>query len=92
MKKQDLIHFINEKKFPSLLHLPDSWTCVRSRINTQICDGYSIATNVYKCDDGFVGVTGVRCVYSYKSYDEVGVPCTAEEYEAIQTVEFIPKN
>ena len=92
MKKRDLIHFIMEKKFLGLLYLPDTWTCVKSRINTQICGGYAVATNVYECDDGFVGVTGVRWVYNHKTYNELGVPCTAEEYEAIQTVEYVPKN
>lgn len=54
---------------------------------------HSIATDVYACDDGYVGVRG-----AYKSHSEqqawydIDVKCTAKEYEAIQKITYQPKD
>lgn len=53
---------------------------------------YSIATDVYKCDDGFVGVRGAYQSFSeLQGWPDIDVPCFAEEYEAVQTITYQPK-
>lgn len=53
---------------------------------------YSIATDVYKCDDGFVGIRGAYQSFSeQQGWSDIDVTCFAEEYEAVQTITYKPK-
>lgn len=53
---------------------------------------YEVATDVYKCEDGFVGITGVSCLYSENiMYMDCDTPCTAEEYEEVVEVTYKKK-
>lgn len=54
---------------------------------------YSVATDVYVCDDGYVGVRGAYQSFSEQQmWSDIDVTCTAEEYEAIQTITYKPKD
>ena len=53
---------------------------------------FELATNVYECEDGFVGVNGISEVFSeMMSYSDCDCPCTAAEYEAVQSITYKPK-
>ena len=50
-------------------------------------------TKVYRCEDGFVGVTGVELLYSdLEEYiEDFDVLCKAEEYAPIICTKYVPK-
>lgn len=52
---------------------------------------YVVSTNVYKCDDGYVGITGPSVLNSESLVWSDCDPCFAEEYEAYNTISFRPK-
>lgn len=53
---------------------------------------YFVATNVYQCDDGYVGVRGVWKLRSENmDYSDCNILCHAEEYEKVQTVTYKQK-
>lgn len=71
-----------EEAFPELKR-------VASDLNIDRHRWFEISTNVYECDDGFVGVEGVSEVYSeMMDYRDCDCPCTATEYEAVQTITY----
>lgn len=48
-------------------------------------------TNVYKCDDGFVGVNGVVHIYDDNmEFSDCNHKCTAEEYKQILAPRYVP--
>lgn len=50
---------------------------------------YTIETEVYKCDDGFVGVTGLGTLYSEMMLpSDCDVHCFAEEYTEVVTTTY----
>ena len=52
---------------------------------------YVVSTNVYKCDDGYVGITGPSALNSESMvWSDCGYHCTAEEYEAFNTISYRP--
>lgn len=93
MKVNELIDIIKNELVYSLWDLPDmNWECVAREIDEDKMRWFSIATNVYKCEDGYVGVTGVNQIYSdYMSAADCEEPCCACEYQPIQTVTYVPK-
>lgn len=53
---------------------------------------YSFATDIYKCKDGFVGVTGLFQVFGGCSVpSDFKFKCIASEYEEIQVTSYQPK-
>lgn len=53
---------------------------------------FEISTNVYECEDGFAGVTGVSEVFSeMMSNSDCGWPCTAVEYVVENRPYYVPK-
>lgn len=58
--------------------------CVEHRNFTQ-------CTNVFKCDDGLVGVTGLTADHNHVGYEKIGFVSFAEEYEEVQVVRYLPK-
>ena len=74
-----------EEEFPDLKR-------VASDLNVERARWFEHATNVYECEDGFVGVSGVAELYSeMMSWDDCGCECTAVEYEAIPSITYKPK-
>lgn len=50
---------------------------------------YEISTDVYQCEDGFVGVTGLGTMFSdMMCPSDCDVHCSAEEYEPVQVVTY----
>ena len=53
---------------------------------------YIMATDVYKVDNGYIGVRGVSELKSeMMDYSDTDEHCVAEEYTAVQTITYIPK-
>lgn len=96
MQVQELIDFINEAHFPSLWEADDEIQAkfgkqkkVASGLNFDEHRWYSISTDVYQCEDGYVGVTGCSQLKSeMMSWSDADVITRAEEYEAVQTVTY----
>ena len=52
---------------------------------------YSIATDVYECEDGLVGVTGAFQSFSEsQTWEDIGVMCGAEQYKVITSITYVP--
>ena len=55
-------------------------------------DWYEIATDIYKCEDGYVGVTGLSNIYSSRMCSsDCNVLCYAEEYEEVKMITYMKK-
>ena len=53
---------------------------------------YTMATDIYKVDNGYIGVRGVSELKSeMMGYSDTDEHCFAEEYKAIQTITYVPK-
>lgn len=75
-----------EEEFPDLKR-------VASDLNVERDRWFELATNVYECEDGFVGVNGVAELYSeMMSWDDCDCPCCACEYEAVPSITYKPKS
>lgn len=97
MKVQELINLISENKLYSLCDaedlIGDKATKVDSGIDLDSHRWFSIAADVYKCDDGYVGVYGVFQNFSeMQTYEDINILCEAEEFEAITRVSYLPIN
>lgn len=54
---------------------------------------YIKATDIYKVEDGYIGVRGVPSLKSKKIlYKDCVELCIAKEYEAVQIITYVPKN
>ena len=54
--------------------------------------GYDITTDVYRCEDGFVGVTGLNEIFCDGLYpSDLRINCEASEYEEVQVISYKPK-
>lgn len=54
---------------------------------------YIMATDIYEVEDGYIGVRGVAELKSESlGFSDCNEHCKATEYEAIQTITYIPKN
>lgn len=54
---------------------------------------YIMATDIYEVEDGYIGVRGVSELKTETAnYSDCDEHCIAEEYEAVQTTAYIPKN
>lgn len=97
---KELIDYVNkENKFYSLKEFENSEVftyvsapmLVEKQINN--IDNYLYyITKIYKCEDGFVGVTGVDVIYSDMNAEDFGEVCNAEEYSQIPSTKYIPKS
>lgn len=99
MKVEEAIDKIEKSFIYSLHSVADYFgplkgcKCVAEGLNLDEHRWYSIATNVYECEDGFVGVTGAYQSFSEsQSWEDIDVVCTAEEYITVPTITYKPKN
>lgn len=54
---------------------------------------YIKATDIYKVEDGYIGVRGIPSLKSDRIlYVDCVELCIAKEYEAVQTTTYVPKN
>lgn len=54
-------------------------------------DYYITATDIYKLEDGYVGVHGIVQAFGGMSPTDFEIECTAQEYEKVHTVTYVPK-
>ena len=88
MKKGELIGMVNNSdvSLDSLLELEFEIggindMLVKSGLDMEFHKKYSIATNVYKCDDGYVGIRGVYETFGDSDFEEADCPCMASEFK-----------
>lgn len=98
MKTSEFITQINENNIKSLYHIEDLIGAknmpeiVIKNLNIDRFRWYEESTTVFKCQDGFVGVTGPSRLYSESmTWDDVYAYCIAEEYEEVKTISYRPK-
>lgn len=94
MKREELIKMVNEAQCHSLWQAED----IIPREIPQVAEGlkldqhrwYSTAINVYKCEDGFVGVWGAYQSFSeMQMWEDLDVICEAFPMKEIQTVTYV---
>lgn len=93
MKVADVIAKVNSEKYWSLFDFEDNFglNCIASDINVDRHRWYELSTNIYCCDDGYVGVSGIaQCFNECSSPVDMDCPCYAEEYVPIETVQYVP--
>ena len=95
MKVKDVIDRVSSTKLWSLWQFEEEFNdleCVASYLDVKQHRWYEIATNVYKCEDGYVGVNGVAELKSESmDWSDCYCECTAMEYEAIPSITYKPK-
>lgn len=92
MKVKEVIDVCNSNKMYSLYDFEEEYhlESVACNLNIDSHRWYEESTTVYKCDDGFVGVTGVSQLYSESmDYCDCESICWAEEYIPVQTVTYV---
>lgn len=93
MKVKEFIEFINNGNFLALYVVSDK--TARNMVYSEMLNCYSETyksyTDIYKCEDGFVGVTGIIPEDEYTPED-IGISCQAEEYVAIPSIKYVPKS
>lgn len=63
-----------------------------NRQNYNIHRWYTMATDIYKVEDGYICVSGVSELKSeMMSFSDFGEHCVAKEYENVQTITYVPK-
>ena len=97
MKVRDLIEKINSANYYSIydaIHImDDTCKCVEEQKDIKKYLLYTVLTNVYKLEDGFVGIRGISELNREDLvYSDINYPCTAEEYEEYTTISYRPKN
>ena len=94
MTKQELINQVNKANYNSLWEAED----YIPREIPQVAEGlqldehrwYSTAINVYKCEDGFVGVWGAYQSFSeMQTWDDLDIICKAFPMKEIQTITYV---
>ena len=99
MKVQEFIKLVNGSEEPlySLYmveeleydHKGDFPKRVMRGLNPDKHRWYEVSTDIYQCEDGYVGVTGVAKVYSEQmSAVDCDELCSAEEYVQVKTITY----
>lgn len=64
----------------------------KNRQDYESCRWYTLATDIYEVDNGYIGISGVSELKSeMMDYSDTGEHCFAEEYQVIQTITYLPK-
>ena len=97
MKVQEVISRVNNGDFNCIFDaeedLPREVEEVANNLNIDEHRWYIITTSVYKCEDGFVGITGPSSLKSESmTWSDTDEWCTAEEYEAVPSIIYKPKS
>lgn len=54
---------------------------------------HETSVNVYKLDDGYIGIWGLSNIYSELSTaEDFEIQCEADEYEEVQIISYQPKS
>ena len=97
MKVQEVISRVNNGDFNCIFDaeeaIPIEVEEVTNNLNIDEHRWYIITTSVYKCEDGFVGITGPSLLKSESmTWSDTDEYCTAEEYEAVPSIIYKPKS
>lgn len=93
MKVQEAIKRIEEGGFYSVWEASEELgkdaKLVASNLDADRHRWYTVSTDVYKLEDGYVGITGVSSLNSEgMTYSDCNVKTTAEEFEEFTTVSY----
>ena len=95
MKVKEFIQKVNEGNFNALFYIDQiegDYELVEEHINLDEHRWYSTAVDVYKLEDGFVGVWGLFQIFSEMSCaDDFNIVCHAFEMEEVPSVRYIRK-
>lgn len=95
MKVKELITLVNNNFFYSLhdlVEIENFPECVDEGLELDQHRRYSTAVNVYKCEDGYVGIYGVYQNFSeQQDYKDIGIKCLAEEYIKVPYAPYVYK-
>lgn len=95
MKVAEVIKKCNSENIWSLWEFEEEFSDLKrvaSDLDVERARWFELATNVYECEDGFVGVNGISQVYSeMMSNSDCDCPCTAAEYVVENRPFYIPK-
>lgn len=64
---------------------------VACELEIKVKDFHSCATDVYKCEDGYVGIHAGLTIDELAHWDRVDPDITVSEYEEVQIVTYKPK-
>lgn len=97
MKVKEFMQTVNEGEFWSLRAVDNSdlgegFERIESGNNLDEHRWYSTAEDIYKLEDGYVGVCGLFQIFSEWDYArDYGVKCKAYEVEPVPSIKYIPK-
>lgn len=97
MKVQELIDKINSATNCCSLwqaeeYVEEGVKLVASNLNIDEHRWFTVATDVYKLEDGYVGITGPSQLRSEGMvWSDCNYMCIAEEYEEFTTIAYRPK-
>ena len=92
MKREEFIRKVNEGNFKSLSGVRYEFDVklVEANQNVDSHRWYSMARDVYECEDGFVGVSGVFQSFSEaQTCDDIGVSCEAFPVKQVISFDYI---
>lgn len=98
MKLKEAIEIVNNGDFNSLYEAEEAISDgiikeVASELNLDHHRWFTVSTNVYQLEDGYIGIIGVSGLNSEcMVYSDCGYPSKAYEYEEFTTVSYRPKN
>ena len=97
MTVKEFIQMINEGEFWSLSAVDNSdlgeeFEKIQSGNHLDEHRWYSAEENIYKLEDGYVGVWGLFQIFSEWDYaKDYGVKCEAYEVEPVPSIEYVSK-
>lgn len=97
MKVKEFIQMINEGEFWSLgdvnnNDLGEEFEPIESGNNLDEHRWYSTAEDIYKLEDGYVGVWGLFQIFFKWGYaEDYGIKCEAYEVEPVPSIKYIKK-
>lgn len=97
MKVEEFIKLVNEGEFWSLCEVDDSdlgegFERIESGNNLDEHRWYSTAEDIYKLEDGYVGVWGLYQIFNEMNYpSDFEIECEAYEVEPVPSIKYIPK-
>lgn len=96
MKVKEVISAINNTDYYSLISAQRAAKLCKDDLvvenyNFSKHKNFDIATNIYKCEDGFVGISGLKNDRSKNGFDQYNIAAWVEEYVEIPTVTYAPK-
>lgn len=96
MKWKELLNLVRDNRYLSLACLERALQdmdnpplFIKQVLDSYVACSYISLTNIYSCEDGFVGITGIIPNEEYTP-EEIDEPCIAEIYVPIPSTEYVP--